>query len=143
MDELVVQKLGPLRRQLDDPVDRSVARMRNPRHELSITVVGKITPNTKGPRYQSRSYESLASRRYANIRRNPHRADFKQRHSNAEGAEAVAIWYFNGILVPGGFRRNAGRGKVQSIQFARERRRAVLLAFAWACTRRDRIRRNV
>ncbi|MEN6406428.1 MAG: CTP synthase, partial [Thermoguttaceae bacterium] len=117
MDELIVKKLGLKAGPLN--LDRwrdLLHRLRNPRHEISIAVVGKYAEHRDA--YKS-IYEALD---HAGVH---HRATVRvQRiHSEAverEGAERL-LSGVDGILVPGGFGERGIEGKVEAVRFARQR----------------------
>jgi CTP synthase len=117
LDELIVRKLNLPSQQpdLDDWRDL-LHRLRNPRHEISIAVVGKYAEHFDA--YKS-IYESLD---HAGIFHNA-QVRIGRIHSEAverEGPERL-LSAFDGILVPGGFGERGIEGKVDAIRFARER----------------------
>jgi CTP synthase len=90
--------------------------LRNPKHEISIAVVGKYAEHRDA--YKS-IYESLD---HAGI---THRAQIRivpiqSSEIEEEGPERLLAGY-DGILIPGGFGERGVEGKVQSIRYARER----------------------
>ncbi|MFT7643281.1 MAG: CTP synthase, partial [Pirellulaceae bacterium] len=91
-------------------------RLRNPEHEISIAVVGKYAEHNDA--YKS-IYEALD---HAGIH---HKAQIRIGRIQSEdierdGAERILAGY-HGILVPGGFGERGIEGKVEAIQYARER----------------------
>ncbi len=117
LDKLIVKQLGLPVGTLDLENWRDLLhRLRNPKHEISIAVVGKYAQHFDA--YKS-IYEALD---HAGIR---HRAQVRiariQSESiEREGAERLLAGY-DGLLVPGGFGERGIEGKVDAIRFARER----------------------
>ncbi len=116
LDELIVRKLGlkagPLN--LDNWRDL-LHRLRNPKHEVTIAVVGKYAEHRDA--YKS-IYEALDHAGVA------HRAKVRVQwvHSEAverEGAETLLAGV-DGMLVPGGFGDRGIEGKVGAIGLARQ-----------------------
>jgi len=117
MDELVVQKLGLSAGNLDmTPWTDLLHGLRNPRHELSIAVVGKYAEHKDAYKSIYESLDHAGMQHSAQIRIGRIQSSDIER----EGAERLLSGY-HGILVPGGFGERGVEGKVQSIQFARER----------------------
>ena len=116
LDELICQKLrleaGPL--QMDD-YRELVHRIRNPRNELTIAVVGKYIEHRDA--YKS-IYESLDHAGFA------HSTQVIVKRIEAEELERqgpeILLKGVDGLLVPGGFGMRGIEGKIQAIQFARE-----------------------
>ncbi|MEY3458920.1 MAG: synthase [Planctomycetota bacterium] len=116
LDELICQKLqlkcGPL--QMDD-YRQLVHRIRNPRHEVTIAVVGKYIEHRDA--YKS-IYESLDHAGFA------HSTQIIVKRLEAEDLERqgpeMHLKGVDGILVPGGFGMRGIEGKIQAIQYARE-----------------------
>jgi CTP synthase len=117
LDELIVKKLGMNAKALDVSAWSELLHgLRNPRHEVSIAVVGKYAEHKDA--YKS-IYEALD---HAGIH---HRAQIRigriqSSEIEREGAERLLAGY-HGILVPGGFGERGIEGKVQAVRFARER----------------------
>ena len=115
MDELIVRKLGLKAGALN--LDRwrdLLHRLRNPKYEISIAVVGKYTEHRDA--YKS-IYESLD---HAGIH-NQTQIRVQRVHSEAierEGAERL-LNGVDGILVPGGFGERGIEGKIEAVRFAR------------------------
>ncbi|MFM7058456.1 MAG: CTP synthase [Planctomycetota bacterium] len=117
LDELICQKLqlkcGPL--QMED-YRQLVHRIRNPRHEVTIAVVGKYIEHRDA--YKS-IYESLDHAGFA------HSTQIIVKRLEAEEFERqsaeMLLKGVDGLLVPGGFGMRGIEGKIQAIQFARER----------------------
>ena len=116
LDELICQKLqlkcGPL--QMED-YRQLVHRIRNPKHEVTIAVVGKYIEHRDA--YKS-IYESLDHAGFA------HSTQIIVKRLEAEDLERqgpeMHLKGVDGILVPGGFGMRGIEGKIQAIQFARE-----------------------
>ena len=117
LDELIVQKLSLSAGVLDlDSWHELLHRLRNPEHEISIAVVGKYAEHNDA--YKS-IYEALD---HAGIH---HKAQIRIGRIQSEdierdGAERILAGY-HGVLVPGGFGERGIEGKVEAIQYARER----------------------
>ena len=116
IDELIIEKLrmqaGPL--QMDDYRDL-IHRIRNPRNEVTIAVVGKYIEHRDA--YKS-IYESLDHAGFANscqviVKR------IEAEELERQGPELL-LKGVDGLLVPGGFGMRGIEGKIQAIQFARE-----------------------
>ncbi|MFO0958501.1 MAG: CTP synthase [Isosphaeraceae bacterium] len=118
LDDLIVKRLGlkagPLR--IDDWYDL-VERIRNPKTEVTIAVVGKYMRHRDA--YKS-VYESLDHAGFA------HRARVIIRRIEAEdldgaGKTEQALAGVDGLLVPGGFGMRGIEGKIDAIRIARTR----------------------
>jgi len=92
-------------------------RLRNPKHELSIAVVGKYAEHKDA--YKS-IYEALD---HAGIH---HRAQVRIGRIRAEAIEQEGperlLASYDGILIPGGFGERGIEGKIEAIRYARERK---------------------
>ncbi|MSR80538.1 MAG: CTP synthase [Gemmataceae bacterium] len=118
LDELIVQKLGLTKAR---PLDLSewhemLHRLRNPRHEVSIGVVGKYIQYKDA--YKS-IYEALDHAGIANSTRILVRKIEAEDLENNSNESALAG--LDGILVPGGFGYRGISGKVEAIRYAREK----------------------
>lgn len=117
LDELIVKRLGLSAKSLDISAWSELLHgLRNPRHELSIAVVGKYAEHKDA--YKS-IYEAID---HAGIH---HRAQIRigriqSSEIEREGAERLLAGY-HGILVPGGFGERGIEGKVQAVRYAREK----------------------
>lgn len=117
LDELIVSRLGLTATSPNlEPINEILHRLRNPKHEISIAVVGKYAEHKDA--YKS-IYESLD---HAGIH---HRAQIRigriqSEDIESEGAERLLSGY-DGILVPGGFGERGVDGKLQTIRYAREK----------------------
>ena len=119
IDELIVDKLGlsNASTELDiTPWTNLIHRLRNPRHEISIAVVGKYAEHKDAYKsiYESIDHAGIANETQIRIGR-IQSADIER-----EGAEKLLSGY-QGILIPGGFGDRGIEGKVESIKYARER----------------------
>ncbi|CAD77372.1 CTP synthase [Rhodopirellula baltica] len=118
LDELIVKKLGLTSAGSLDmtPWNDLLHRLRNPRHEISIAVVGKYAEHKDAYKSIYESLDHAGMHHDAQIRIGRIQSSDIER----EGAERL-LSGFHGILVPGGFGERGVEGKVQAIQFARER----------------------
>src|SRR6187399_3154309 len=119
LDELIVRKLGlGLKAKLLDLDNwRQILHvLRNPKHEISIAVVGKYAEHKDA--YKS-IYEALD---HAGIH---HECQIRVGRIHSEEVEregaAKLLSGYDGILVPGGFGERGIEGKIEAIQFARTR----------------------
>ena len=117
LDELVVKKLDLRASPLDiSPWADLLHRLRNPRHEVSIAVVGKYAEHKDAYKSIYESIDHAGMHHQAQIRIGRiQSADIER-----EGAERLLSGY-HGVLVPGGFGERGIEGKVEAIRFARER----------------------
>ncbi|MEO1616217.1 MAG: CTP synthase [Planctomycetota bacterium] len=117
LDELVVKRLS-LPSQASDisPWTDLLHRLRNPRIEISIAVVGKYAEHKDAYKSIYESIDHAGMHHQANVRIGRIQSSDIER----EGAERLLAGY-DGILIPGGFGERGVEGKVQAIQFARER----------------------
>jgi CTP synthase len=117
LDELIVQRLGLTATSPNlEPINEILHRLRNPKHEISIAVVGKYAEHKDA--YKS-IYEALD---HAGIH---HQAQIRigriqSEEVENEGAEVLLSGY-DGILVPGGFGERGIEGKLQTVRYAREK----------------------
>jgi CTP synthase len=118
MDELIVRKLGlNAARPLNiEPWNDLLHRLRNPKHEISIAVVGKYAEHRDAYKsiYESIDHAGIHNRAQIRIGR------VQSSDIEREGTERLLSGY-DGILVPGGFGERGVEGKVEAIRFARER----------------------
>ncbi len=118
LDELIVRKLGLSGAKALDisPWTDLLHRLRNPRHEVAIAVVGKYAEHKDAYKsiYEAIDHAGIHHQAQVRIGR-IQSADIER-----EGAERLLSGY-HGILVPGGFGERGIEGKVQAIRFARER----------------------
>lgn len=117
LDELIVRKLnlpaGTL--DLDDWRDL-IHRLRNPKQEISIAVVGKYAEHRDAYKsiYEALDHAGVSRQAQIRIQR------IQSEHIEQEGPERLLSGY-DGILVPGGFGERGIEGKIDAIRFARER----------------------
>jgi len=117
LDELIIKKLGLTAKSLDmSPWTDLLHRLRNPKHEISIAVVGKYAEHKDAYKsiYEAIDHAGMHHQTQVRVGR-VQSADIER-----EGAERLLSGY-HGILVPGGFGERGIEGKVQAIKFARER----------------------
>lgn len=117
LDQLVIQKLGLNAQSLDiENWSQILHTLRNPKHEISIAVVGKYAEHKDAYKsiYESLDHAGIANKAQIRIGR------IQSSEIEREGAERMLVGY-DGLLVPGGFGERGIEGKVQAIQYARER----------------------
>ena len=117
LDELIVRKLGLQAGTLDlDDWRDLIHRLRNPKHEISIAVVGKYAEHKDAYKsiYESIEHGGIFNEAQIRVGR------IQSEEIEHEGPERLLAGY-DGILVPGGFGERGIEGKVQAIRFARER----------------------
>ncbi len=118
LDELIVKKLHLHADTLNlDHWRNLIHRLRNPKHEVGIAVVGKYAEHFDA--YKS-IYESLD---HAGIHHacQVRMAKIRSEDVEREGPERLLTGY-DGLLVPGGFGERGIEGKIEAIRFARERK---------------------
>jgi CTP synthase len=117
LDELIVRKLSLKAGTLNlDKWHDLLHRLRNPKHEISIAVVGKYAEHRDAYKsiYEALDHAGIYNRAQIRIQRI---------HSEAverEGPEKL-LSGVDGILVPGGFGERGIEGKVDAVSFARTR----------------------
>ena len=117
LDELIVRKLGLQAGTLDlDDWRDLLHRLRNPKHEISIAVVGKYAEHKDAYKSIYEAIEHGGIHHEAQVRVGRIQSEAIER----EGPERLLAGY-DGILVPGGFGERGIEGKVQAVRFARER----------------------
>jgi CTP synthase len=91
-------------------------RLRNPKYELSIAVVGKYAEHFDAYKsiYESLDHAGIHHEAQVRIGR------IQSEQIEQEGPERLLAGY-DGILVPGGFGERGIEGKIEAIQFARVR----------------------
>ncbi|MCL4126862.1 UNVERIFIED_CONTAM: hypothetical protein GTU68_003875 [Idotea baltica] len=118
LDKLIVQKLGLPKGPLDlSHWHEILHRLRNPKTEISIAVVGKYAEHKDAYKsiYESIDHAGIANLAQIRIGR------IQSEEIEREGPERLLSGY-DGILVPGGFGERGIEGKVQAIRWARERK---------------------
>ncbi|MEL6105703.1 MAG: CTP synthase [Planctomycetota bacterium] len=117
LDELVVKKLSLSGSALDiTPWTDLLHRLRNPRHEVSIAVVGKYAEHKDAYKSIYESIDHAGMHHQAQVRV----ARIQSSDIEREGPDRLLSGH-DGILVPGGFGERGIEGKVQAIRYARER----------------------
>ncbi len=117
LDELIVKKLSLSAGTLDlDDWRDLLHRLRNPKHEIGIAVVGKYADHKDAYKsiYESLDHGGIANQAQVRVAR------IRSEAIEREGPERLLAGY-DGILVPGGFGERGIEGKVETIRFARER----------------------
>ncbi len=118
LDELVIERLGLSADQLDIQAWHDLLhRLRNPRHEVSIAVVGKYAEHRDAYKSIYEAIDHAGIHHHTQIRVTRIQSSDIER----EGAERL-LSGFDGILVPGGFGERGVEGKVEAIRFARTRK---------------------
>jgi CTP synthase len=118
LDDLIVRRLGlkagPL--EIDDWRDL-VDRLRHPKHEVTIAVVGKYMRHRDAYKsvYESLDHAGIAHRTRVIVRR------VESEELNREGMAEQALAGVDGLLVPGGFGMRGIEGKIDAIRIARTR----------------------
>lgn len=117
LDEQICKRLGLSTQTPNlDPYREILHRLRNPKHEISIAVVGKYAEHKDAYKSIYESIDHAGIHHHSQIRIGRiQSADIEN-----EGPEALLSGY-DGILVPGGFGERGIEGKVQAIRFAREK----------------------
>jgi CTP synthase len=131
LDQIVLKQLGlPLTRARTEAWEELVDRIKHPKDELTIHVVGKYTG------YED-SYKSLNEAAYHGGF--AHRLKVRLQWVEAEALEkeggAAALAGANGILVPGGFGSRGTRGMMKAAEYAREHAVpffGICYGFQWA-----------
>ncbi len=117
LDELIVKRLGLPSHQVDlKPLHEILRRQRDPKHEISIAVVGKYAEHKDAYKsiYEAIDHAGIHHQVSVRVGR------IQSTEIEREGPERVLSGY-DGILVPGGFGERGIEGKLQAIRFARER----------------------
>lgn len=117
LDELIVEKLNLRARPLEFDDWRSmVSRVLNPKHEVTIAVVGKYIKYHDAYKsvYESLDHAGIALQSRVVFRK------VDSEEIEREGPEPV-LGGVDGVLVPGGFGYRGIPGKIEAIRYARER----------------------
>jgi CTP synthase len=120
LDSLIVKKLGlGLKAGLAelDNWRHILHVLRNPKHEISVAVVGKYAEHKDAYKSIYEALDHAGIHHEAQVRV----ARIQSEEIEREGAGPLLTGY-DGILVPGGFGERGIEGKIEAIQFARERR---------------------
>lgn len=117
LDQLIIDRLSLTAGKIEiEDWKELIRRIRNPQHEVHIAVVGKYIEHRDA--YKS-IYESMDHAGFDDSTRVIiHRIEAEKLDEAA--AESI-LSGVDGILVPGGFGMRGIEGKIQAIQFARER----------------------
>jgi CTP synthase len=117
LDAFVMRRLGlnPGRVDIND-WKQILHTLRNPRHEVSIAVVGKYAEHKDAYKSIYEAIDHAGIQHHAQIRVGRIHSEDVER----EGAAPLLAGY-DGILVPGGFGERGVEGKVETIHFARKR----------------------
>ena len=117
LDQLIVRELGLKSGTLDlDDWHDLLHRLRNPKHEISIAVVGKYAEHRDAYKSIYEAIDHAGIEHHCQIRVGRIQSEEIER----EGPERILAAY-DGLLVPGGFGERGIEGKVEAIRFARER----------------------
>ncbi|HEV7280032.1 MAG TPA: CTP synthase [Pirellulaceae bacterium] len=118
LDGIVCDKFGFPKRELElgDWHDL-LHRLRNPKAELSVAVVGKYARHKDAYKSIYESLDHAAMHQQVQLRIG--RIDAEDLET--EGPERMLAGY-DGLLVPGGFGERGIEGKIQAIRFAREKK---------------------
>ena len=117
LDELIVKKLGLSSETLDlDDWQDLLHRLRNPKHEITVAVVGKYAAHRDAYKsiYEALDHGGIANHAQINFRR------IQSEEIEREGPERL-LSGISGLLVPGGFGERGIEGKVEAIRFVREK----------------------
>ncbi|MEM7477137.1 MAG: CTP synthase [Planctomycetota bacterium] len=117
LDEQICERLGLSTTTPDlEPYNEILHRLRNPKHEISIAVVGKYAEHKDAYKSIYESLDHAGIHHHSQIRIGRiQSADIEN-----EGPECLLSGY-DGILVPGGFGERGIEGKVQAVRYAREK----------------------
>ncbi len=118
LDELIVEKLHlPARPLQIDDWKEMLQRVREPKHEVTIAVVGKYVRHHDAYKsvYESLTHAGIFNHAKVQIRR------IESELVEVQGPERF-LEGVNGLLVPGGFDKRGINGKLAAIRFAREKR---------------------
>jgi CTP synthase len=117
LDELIVRRLGLNASAPNlEPYNDILHRLRNPKHEISIAVVGKYAEHKDAYKSIYEALDHAGIHHHAQIRI----GRIQSSDIEHEGPERLLSGY-DGILVPGGFGERGIEGKVQAIRYAREK----------------------
>lgn len=116
LDELIIEKLGLELGTLEiDGYRELIHRIRNPRHEVTIAVVGKYIEHRDA--YKS-IYESLDHAGFHHSTRIVvKRIEAEEMERDSDGKLLAGV---DGILIPGGFGMRGVEGKIEAARYARE-----------------------
>lgn len=116
LDKLILEKLHlPVNSLGMEDWEELVQRIKNPKHEVNIAVVGKYIEHRDA--YKS-IYEALDHAGFAHSTRVIVKRIEAELLERQEAASALAG--IDGLLVPGGFGHRGIEGKIQAVRYARE-----------------------
>jgi CTP synthase len=116
LDDLIVKRLGLKAGPLDIADWRAlVDRVKQPKHEVTIAVVGKYIKHRDAYKsvYESLDHAGISHRARVLVRR------VESEDISSQGAEAL-LGGVDGILIPGGFGMRGIEGKIEAIRYARK-----------------------
>ena len=117
LDALICEKLKLRTSEPDLTVWHDLlSGLRNPKHEISIAVVGKYADHRDAYKSIYESLDHAGMAHHAQIRV----ARIRSEDVESEGPERLLAGY-DGLLVPGGFGERGIEGKVAAIRYAREK----------------------
>ena len=117
LDGLICEKLGLQTPEPDLSAWHGLLQgLRNPKHEVSIAVVGKYADHRDAYKsiYESLDHAGMANNAQIRLAR------IRSEDIESEGPERLLAG-FDGVLVPGGFGERGIEGKVSAIRYAREK----------------------
>jgi len=118
LDALIVKRLQLPAAAIDLHEWRDLLhRLRNPKHEISIAVVGKYAEHKDAYKSIYEALDHAGIHHQAQVRIGRIRAESIEQ----EGPERLLGGY-DGILIPGGFGERGIEGKIEAIRYARERK---------------------
>jgi CTP synthase len=118
LDQLIVKRLQLPSSELElTDWHELLHRLRNPKYEISVAVVGKYAEHFDAYKsiYEALDHAGIHHSTQVRIGR------IQSERVEEEGPERLLAGY-DGILVPGGFGERGIEGKIDAIRFARERR---------------------
>ncbi len=115
LDDIVCKKLGINPKPADlSSWERVITALQNPRHEVSIALVGKYVDLTES--YKSLSEALIHAGIHTSSRIRIHYVDSETIEKNG----TACLETMDAILVPGGFGKRGVEGKIRTIRYARE-----------------------
>ena len=118
LDEILVKRLQLKANPLDLTEWREIVeRIKNPKHEVRIAVVGKYMKIRDAYKsvYEALDHAGIANRTRVVVER------VEAEEVDSQGADAI-LGGVDGILVPGGFGMRGIEGKIEAIRYARTQR---------------------
>lgn len=118
LDRLVCKRLGLKTKEPDlTQWHDLIHRLRNPKHEISIAVVGKYAEHRDAYKSIYESIDHAGIHHHAQIRI----GRILSEDVEADGPERI-LHSYDGILIPGGFGERGVEGKIEAIRYAREKK---------------------